>query len=48
MGTKRLHGRRAEGQVRHEMPVHHIDMDPVRTLILGGTNLGPEIGEVGG
>ena len=27
--AQRLHHRRADGDVGHEMPVHHIDVDPV-------------------
>ena len=28
--AQRLHDSRADGEVRHEMPVHHVDVDPVR------------------
>ena len=38
---------RAEGQVRHEMPVHHIDMDPIGALGFDRADLGAEIGEIG-
>ena len=48
MRAERLDRRGAEGQVRHEMPVHHVDMDPVGALRLDGADLGPEIGEIGG
>lgn len=48
MRAERLHGGRAEGQVRHEMSVHHIDMDPVGALILDGPDLAAEIGKIGG
>ncbi len=37
----------AEGQVRHEMPVHHIDMDPIGALGFDRADLGAEIGEIG-
>ena len=43
----RLAERRAEGEVRHEMPVHHVDMDPVRALRLDRLDLLPEVGEIG-
>ena len=31
VGSERRDDARADGQVGHEMPVHHIDMQPVRT-----------------
>ncbi len=40
--------RRAEGDVRHEMPVHDVDMHPVGALVLDGAALGAEGGKVGG
>jgi hypothetical protein len=30
------------------MPVHHVDMHPVRALVLDRPDLGAEIGEIGG
>jgi hypothetical protein len=47
MLAERLHRRRAEGEVRHEMAVHHVHMDPIRALILDRPDLAPEIGEIG-
>ncbi len=40
--------RRTEGEVRHEMAVHYIDMHPVAALGLDGAAFGAEIGEIGG
>ena len=39
---------RAKGEVRHEMAVHHVDMNPVCPLVLDGADLAPEVGEIGG
>jgi hypothetical protein len=47
MFAERLHRRRTEGEVRHEMAVHHVHMDPVGALILDRPDLAPEIGEIG-
>ena len=47
MAAKGFDRHRAKSQVRHEMPVHHIDMHPVGALILDRADLGPEIGEIG-
>ncbi|MPL73717.1 hypothetical protein SDC9_19523 [bioreactor metagenome] len=47
MRPDRLHQRRAEGQVRHEMPIHHVDMDPIGTLRFDRADLLPEVGEIG-
>ena len=41
-----LDHRRADGQVGHEMPVHHIDVDPVGTGFVDGTNLFAQLGKV--
>jgi hypothetical protein len=38
--------RRAECDVGHEMPVHHIDMHPIGALRLDRFALGAEIGEI--
>jgi hypothetical protein len=46
MGPERLDRRRTKGEVRHEMPVHHIDMHPIGALILDGADLAAEIGEI--
>ncbi len=42
---ERLDHRRPEGQVRDEVVVHHVDVDPVRARDPG--HLVPEVGEVG-
>ena len=47
MGADRGAGGRAKADVRDEMPVHYIDMYPVRTLRFDGFALCPEIGKVG-
>ena len=48
MRAERFDGGRAEGEVRHEMPVHHVDMHPVRALRFDRADFLAEIGEVGG
>ena len=40
--------RRTKGQVRHEMPVHHVDVDPIRALRLNGFDFRAKIGEISG
>jgi hypothetical protein len=47
MAAKRGDGGRAEREIGDEMPVHHIDMDPIGPLRLDGLDLAPEIGEIG-
>jgi hypothetical protein len=37
---------RPKGQVRDEMPVHHINMDHIRTGIVDTPNFGAELGEI--
>ena len=41
-------GSRAKGDVGHEMPVHHIHVDPVRALPLNCGTFCAEIGKVCG
>ena len=48
MRPQRLHDGRADCQVGHEMPVHHIDMDPVGTGVGNRAHLVAETGEIGG
>ncbi len=43
----RLHDRRAEGDVGHEMPVHHVDMDPVGARLVDGPHLVAEPRKIG-
>ncbi len=44
---ERLHHRRADGQIGHEMAVHDVDVDPVRSRLVDGAHLLAEPGEVG-
>ena len=44
---QRFDGRRTKGDVGHEMPVHHIDMDPIRALGFDRLSFLPEIGKIG-
>ena len=44
--SERLHHRGPDRQVRHEMPVHHVDMDPVRARLVDRTHFIAEMGEV--
>ena len=46
MGTKRLHHRRTDGDVGHEMTIHHIDMDEIGAGRLDGFDLGTQPGEI--
>ncbi len=39
---------RPEGDVRHEMPVHHIDMHPVAARFVDGADFLAEACEIGG
>ncbi|GAC1701481.1 MAG: hypothetical protein NVS9B6_16460 [Candidatus Limnocylindrales bacterium] len=39
---------RTEGEVRHEMPVHNVDVNPVGAGGLGRSDRVPEMGEVRG
>ena len=48
MRAQRLHHVGAEGDVRHEMPVHHVEMDPVGAGGLDRAHLLAQLGEVGG
>jgi hypothetical protein len=47
VAADRPHQFGAEGDVGDEMPVHHIEMDPVRPGRVGGAHLLTEAGEVG-
>ena len=46
--TDGLHHVGADRNVRHEMSVHHVDMDPVGAGGIDGAHLLAELGEVGG
>ena len=46
--AKRLHHGRADRQVGHEMPVHHVDVDPVGARCVDRANLLAQLGEIGG
>ncbi len=43
---ERLHHARADRDVRHEMPVHHIDMDPIRAGGDDRLDFGAERGKI--
>jgi DNA polymerase-3 subunit alpha len=45
-GLDRLQDRRADGEVRHEMPVHHVDMNPVGTRRVDGFDFVSQPGEI--
>jgi hypothetical protein len=47
MGTQRVYHHRADGQIGHEMPVHHVDMDPVGARRLDAAHLFTQLREVG-
>ena len=44
----RPHDQRADGDVRHEMPVHHVHVNEVGAASLGGGDRLAQQGEVGG
>ena len=46
--AQRFHDRGADRQVRHEMPVHHVDVDPVGAGRVDRAHFLAELGEVGG
>ena len=46
--AQRAHQRGAEGDVRHEMPVHDVEMQPVGAGGFDGVNLLAQSGEVSG
>ena len=48
MAPQRGDDRRPEGDVGHVMPVHHVEMNPVRAGFVHGAHLFAELGEVGG
>ena len=48
MRPQRRDDRRPDRDVRHEMTVHHIDMDPVGAGGGDGADFFAEIGEIGG
>ena len=46
VGSERFHHIGPEGDVRHEMPVHHVEMNPVRPRLGHRANLLAKGGEV--
>src|SRR5438552_5697614 len=44
----RGHHHRAEADIGHEMPIHHVDMYPVGARLIDGAHLIAEPGEIGG
>ena len=47
VGPKRLHHRRSDGDVGHEMAVHHIDMDEIGARRLDRLDLRAQPGKIG-
>jgi len=47
MGPDRFHERRAEGDVRHEVPVHHVEVENLGARLLQGSEGSRQRGEVG-
>ena len=45
---KRLDDRRAHREIRHEVPVHHVHVDPIGSRLLRLGHLLAQTGEVGG
>ena len=43
-----LHHGRADREVRHEMAIHHVDVDPVRARFVDRAHFLAELREVGG
>jgi hypothetical protein len=48
MRTQRFYNSRAYRDVRHKMPVHDIDMDPVTTSGIDRAHLFAQPGKIGG
>ena len=48
MRPQRRTHRRAKGQIRHEMTIHHIKMHPIGTGAFDGAALCAETGKIGG
>ena len=46
--TQRLHDGGTDGEVRHKMAVHHVDMDPVGAGLIDCAHFFPELCEIGG
>jgi hypothetical protein len=46
--AQRLHHVGTDGNIGHEVPVHHVDMDPVGAGGVERTHFLAELGEVGG
>ena len=46
--AERLHHVGADGDVGHEMPVHHVDMDPVAARLVDGAHFLAQPREIGG
>ena len=45
---ERLHHARADGDVGHEMAIHHVDVDPVGARLVDRAHFLAQLGEVGG
>ncbi len=46
--AQRRHDRRADGEVRNEMPVHDVEMQDRASAVDGGERFGAELREIGG
>ena len=46
--AERLHHNGADGEVGHEVAVHHVDMDPVGAGLVDRAHFIAEFGEIGG
>ena len=46
--AERLHHGRSDGDVGHEMAVHHIDMDEIGACLLDGLDFRAQSREIGG
>jgi len=46
--AERLHHHRSDGEVGDEMPVHHVDVNPVGAGRVDGADLLAQFGEIGG
>ena len=46
--AQRLHHAGADRDIRNEMPIHHVDVDPIGAGVIDRAYLFAELGEVGG
>ena len=48
MGAQRLHHGGPDGDIGHEMPVHHVDMNPIRARCVDRADFIAKAREIGG